>query len=77
MPTYEFGCIDCGEKFEIFATVSQKESGLDLTCPKCGGMKVAQLFNSINFVKSNAGSADKAFQMSGGCGPNAGPNCCG
>lgn len=77
MPTYDFGCIDCGEKFEVFAKISEKEQGLDLECPGCSGKKVVQIFSNINFVKSGGKSADKAFRMAGGCGPNAGPGCCG
>lgn len=77
MPTYEFGCIDCGEKFDVFASVSQKDEGLKLVCPKCGSANAVQLFNSINFVKSSTGSPNRAFQMAGGCGPNPGPGCCG
>lgn len=77
MPTYEYGCIDCGCKFDVFATISEKEKGLDPICPDCGGKNTVQLFNSINFIKSDGGSADTAFRNSGGCGPNAGPGCCG
>lgn len=76
MPTYEFGCVNCGEKFEVFATVSQKESGLELKCPKCGGEEVAQLFNSINFVKSGSGDTAQTSAAASCCGPNAAPGCC-
>ena len=75
MPTYEFGCVDCGHKFDIFATISQKESGLGIKCPQCGSDNAVQLFNSVNFVKSGGGSADKSFQGSGGCGCG-GSGCC-
>ncbi|MDZ7261052.1 MAG: zinc ribbon domain-containing protein [candidate division KSB1 bacterium] len=77
MPTYEYGCIDCGEKFDVFASISQKERGLKPGCPKCGGTQTVQLFRSINFVKSNGSSPDAAFRTAGGCGPNPMPGCCG
>jgi len=76
MPTYEYGCVDCGEKFDLFATISQKERGLKPACPKCGGAQTVQLFQSINFLKSNSSSPDAAFRESGGCGPNPMPGCC-
>ncbi len=77
MPTYEFGCLKCGEKFDVFATIAQKEEGLQLECPRCHSHEVAQLFGQINFVRSGGGSADAAFRQSGGCGPNPGSGCCG
>lgn len=77
MPTYEYGCLDCGHQFEIFATISQHDQGLDLTCPHCGSKQAVQIFSRINFIKSRSGSADRAFRMAGGCGPNASPGCCG
>ncbi len=34
MPTYEYGCLKCGHRFDAF----QKMSDLPLTtCPECGG----------------------------------------
>lgn len=77
MPTYEYGCVDCGEKFDLFASISQKERGLKAECPKCGSAHTVQIFRSINFVKSNSSSPDEAFRASGGCGPNPLPGCCG
>jgi len=50
MPTYEFKCMDCGHQFEIFTSISQKEKGLDLKCPKCGGEKMGEIFGSFIFV---------------------------
>jgi putative FmdB family regulatory protein len=77
MPIYEYGCLDCGHKFEIFASISQHDQGLDLTCPQCDSKQVAQLFSRVGFIKSGSRSADAAFRMAGGCGPKAGPGCCG
>jgi len=76
MPTYDYGCIDCGEKFEVTATIKEKEKGLNPVCPKCGGKHAAQLFNNVFFVKSSGRNANAAFQFSGGCGPNARTGCC-
>jgi len=77
MPTYEFGCLKCGERFEIFSSISQKEKGLQPQCPKCGSPQVAQIFGKINFLKSGGGSADAAFRQASGCGCNPKSGCCG
>ncbi len=71
MPTYEFICMGCREKMEVFASISQKENGLDLKCPKCGGKKLVQFFGQVNVIGSRG--------MGGGfpgCGPQSGPGCC-
>jgi putative FmdB family regulatory protein len=77
MPTYEFGCLNCNIKFEISASINQKESGFEAVCPKCSATETVQLFNNVNFVKSGSRSANTAFKSSGGCGPNSGSGCCG
>jgi putative FmdB family regulatory protein len=72
MPTYEYICMDCREKTEVFATISAKEKGLNLECPKCGGKKLVQFFGRVNVIGSAGG-------IGGGgpiCGPQAGPGCC-
>jgi putative FmdB family regulatory protein len=69
MPTYEYKCIVCGNKFETFQ--SMKDEPVK-TCPKCGG-KVKRLigsgsgpiFKGTGFYqtdyknKSNSGKGDK------------------
>jgi len=78
MPTYEYGCTECGHKFEHFATVVDKEKGLKLKCTKCGSSKIVQVFSRISFVKTaGSKSPDDAFRRAGGCGPNQPKGCCG
>ncbi len=72
MPTYEYVCIECEEKVEVRATIPEKEKGLKLTCPKCGGKKMAQVFSSFTI-----GGASRGGNPSSSCGPTAGPGCCG
>ena len=71
MPTYEYICMDCREKTEFFASIAEKEKGLKLKCPKCGGKKLIQFFGQMNIGSRGA--------MGGmpGCGPSSGPGCCG
>ncbi|HVO76055.1 MAG TPA: FmdB family zinc ribbon protein [Ignavibacteriaceae bacterium] len=42
MPTYEYKCAQCGNKFEIFQPMNADPVK---TCPKCGG-KVKRLIGS-------------------------------
>jgi len=72
MPTYEYVCTECEEKIEVWATISEKERGLKLTCPKCGGKKMAQVFGSFMVMGSSKGKNNPPI-----CGPQAGPGCCG
>ena len=34
MPTYEYYCEDCGERFELFQKITDEALTV---CPKCGG----------------------------------------
>lgn len=70
MPTYEYICSDCGEKFEIFATFEEKEKGLKLKCPKCGSKKVSQVFGSVFIINKSSSSLD-----SKGCSSCNGNSC--
>ena len=71
MPLYDYQCKDCGETFEVRATIKEKIAGLNLACPKCGGQETRQLLTVAMVVH-----AGKEISQSG-CGPNAGPGCCG
>jgi len=42
MPTYEYKCTECGNKFEIFQSMNSEHVKI---CPKCGG-KVKRLIGS-------------------------------
>ncbi|MFZ5800089.1 MAG: FmdB family zinc ribbon protein [Candidatus Omnitrophota bacterium] len=42
MPTYEYECLSCGHRFEIFQAMTAKSL---TSCPKCGE-KVKRLFGS-------------------------------
>ncbi|MGB9845816.1 MAG: FmdB family zinc ribbon protein, partial [Methanothermobacter tenebrarum] len=61
MPTYEFECGDCGERFEIRASIKEKEQGLSPKCPRCGSENTGQVFGGLVFF---AKSGDVAFSKS-------------
>jgi len=74
MPTYEYICIECQEKTEVRATISEKERGLEVTCPKCGNDNMVQVFGSFAIGGGSKGGSNPGFMS--GCGPTAGPGCC-
>jgi len=50
MPTYEFKCLKCGYHLEVFKSISEKDKGLDLTCPKCGSKEFGEVFGSMVYI---------------------------
>ena len=71
MPLYDYQCKDCGEAFEVRASIKEKETGLELLCPKCCSHEARQILTAARMLHSS-----KAFSPPA-CGPNAGPGCCG
>jgi putative FmdB family regulatory protein len=43
MPTYDYGCSDCGHRFEVFEGISAKGFR---GCPKCGQEKARRLLST-------------------------------
>ena len=68
MPVYEFQCQDCGKKFEIVATLAEKEAGLDPACPKCGRHRARQVFSRFTLLagsKTDRGEFDDGIDDTG------------
>lgn len=66
MPTYEFKCDDCGERFDIRASFSEKEKGLNHECPRCGNEDTERVFGGlVFFIKS--GAVASTCPAEGGC----------
>jgi len=66
MPNYDFRCTECGHKFSVQVSMSDKDK---VTCPGCSGKKVEQLFTG--FMVSTGGASDIGCDF--GCGmPGAG-----
>ncbi len=80
IPVYEYQCRDCGKKFEIVATLAEKEAGLDPACPKCGRMRACQVFSRFTLLTGSkteddfdegldeAGLGDELGGLGGGAG---------
>jgi len=67
MPTYEYVCSDCGEKFEIGMSLAEKESGKKPSCPKCKSEKVVQVLGKVNVIGGKRESSSPP--------PTCGPSC--
>ncbi len=67
MPTYEYQCTDCGSKFEVRASMQEREKGLKPDCPTCGSTRAVAVL-SIVAIGSGRGAGWS------GCG--SGPGCC-
>lgn len=54
MATYTYKCTDCGNTFDIQATIQEKEELKDskFMCPKCRSKNIKHEFSVINFIKN-------------------------
>ncbi len=69
MPTYEFACSECGERFDVRATIREREASSGFACPKCGSPRTEQILTAPMILRRGAGAPFA------GCDPGAG--CCG
>jgi putative FmdB family regulatory protein len=51
MPTYEYVCGECGNRFSLVLTLSERDKKR-VACPKCRGRKVTQRFSAV-FTKTS------------------------
>lgn len=72
MPLYEYQCGKCQKIFEVRATIKEKEAGLQPVCPGCHATQTHQVISAGMFVRALGGGSSMS-----GCGPGAGPGCCG
>jgi putative FmdB family regulatory protein len=73
MPIYEYRCEECGEIFEVRASLQQKIAGLQPECPRCHGRKAAQQFRSLNVI--HAGRTGNTLPAFGCCSPDRQGGC--
>jgi putative FmdB family regulatory protein len=74
MPLYEFVCTECAARTDIFASLAEKEAGLDVPCATCGSHATRRALSSISVrgrassaALSQAGAATRRAE-GGGCG---------
>jgi len=75
MPFYAFQCEQCKEAFEVRASIKEREAGLQPECPNCHSLQAKQVITAGLVVRGSDGGSLASSPR--GCGPNAGPGCCG
>lgn len=73
MPTYDYVCQDCGQTFEVRSSITEYSKGLKPKCPRCKSKRAIRAFTRVQMFTSRGGGSNPF----GGCGPSAGPGCCG
>ncbi len=58
MPTYDFRCLNCGKRFEVFLSFSEYEKA-EIKCSFCGSAKVQRKIGRIRVARSNESRADE------------------
>ncbi|MDQ7095113.1 zinc ribbon domain-containing protein [Desulfosporosinus sp. PR] len=64
MPSYDMLCQECGHKFSVFCTISQKERQV---CPQCQSSKISQRFTSVNIGGSKGSGGSCSASSCSGC----------
>lgn len=54
MPTYDYYCAECDEKWEDFRSISSRDEPLDAPCPKCESKSVKRGFEGFPTVGFDA-----------------------
>ncbi len=73
MPYYSYQCQDCGEVFDIRATIREKEAGLEPECPRCHRKRTRQSLVLASVLRSKGGT----MTPPSGCCSGPGSGCCG
>ncbi len=61
MPSYDFQCRECGERFDVRCAWQDKAQ---VRCPKCGGEDLQEIFSGFTFLTAGGGGG-------GGCAPSS------
>jgi putative FmdB family regulatory protein len=69
MPVYEYQCEECGRKFDIVASLGEKEAGLNPSCPKCGRLRCRQVFSRFTLLTGSKSESDDFGDDAGAGGP--------
>lgn len=68
MPIYEYHCKECGNYFDVWATIAEKEKGLDIACEKCGSKELKQVFAGISIATGASVTRNPPSGGGGWCG---------
>ncbi|MHB0924665.1 MAG: FmdB family zinc ribbon protein [Bellilinea sp.] len=53
MPAYDYRCLDCRKRFDIFMTYSEYGSR-PVSCPHCGSSNVQRRINKVRVARSDS-----------------------
>ncbi len=73
MPVYEYQCAGCGRKFDVIASLAEKEAGLKVKCPKCGSARANQVFSRFTLLTGSKTDVDDSVDAGdeGGATPDS------
>lgn len=57
MPNYEYHCLDCGARFEVYLAYS--EYGKGVACPRCHRANVRRIIGRVALLRSGSGRVDR------------------
>ena len=57
MPTYDYRCLNCNHRFDIFLTYQQYENTI-VTCPQCHSKNVIRRIGKIRVARSEEASLE-------------------
>ena len=52
MPTYEYNCGECKNRFTLQMTISEYDKKKSLSCPKCKSKDLRRIYSVFNAVTS-------------------------
>ncbi len=74
MPLYEYRCENCGRKFELRRSISDRDAGL--VCPECASVEISRVLPQFAAFGSADSSGESARSLgASGCAGCAGGSC--
>lgn len=58
MPIYEYGCMDCRKRVQVFFRTFSEASDDDAVCPICGGTHLVRLVSRVSVTRSEDSRLD-------------------
>lgn len=74
MPLYDFHCEQCETKFEVRASIKEKQAGLQPECPTCHSHAARQIVTAGLVLHGSDGGSISSSGPACGCGSGG---CCG
>jgi putative FmdB family regulatory protein len=74
MPLYDFHCEQCDTKFEVRASIKEKQAGLQPECPTCHSLAARQIVTAGLVIRGSDGGSVSSAGPACGCGSGG---CCG